>query len=91
MGRPAKKATEPRACSSCGGKIFWAITRTGKSMPVDAEPSESGPLVLNLRGGEFGKLHVEKFYAPKHGSADRRRYTSHFSTCPNADEHRRKE
>lgn len=62
-------------------------------MPVDAVPDmrpapKGGTLALTLSGGEFGTLWVEKYDATKHGHS-RNRYTSHFATCVNADEHRR--
>ena len=44
--------------------------------------------MLTLRGGEFGELLVEKYDREKHGF-NRNRYTSHFVTCPDADQHRR--
>lgn len=56
-------------------------------MPVDAEPVPDGDLVLTLKGDK-SELLVEKFYEPKH-EPDRRRFTSHFSTCVNADQHRK--
>ena len=91
-GREARPVTEPSECRSCNGEVLWAVWASGKKMPVDAvadnRPApKGGDLVLTLRGGQFGSLLVEKFYAPKHG-AKRNRYTSHFATCPNADQHR---
>jgi hypothetical protein len=90
-GRKAKPATEPSKCRSCGADILWAITRNEKKMPVDAVPDmrpppKGGNMVLFLRGGQFGELRVEKYYEPKHGKQNR--YTAHWSTCPNADQHR---
>lgn len=63
-------------------------------MPVDSEadmrpPAKSGGnLVLTLRGGSTGELVCERFDPLKHDEK-RNRYTSHFATCPNADDHRR--
>lgn len=45
-------------------------------------------LMITLRGGETGKLLVEKF-DPEIHDAKRNRYTSHFATCPQAGEHRK--
>lgn len=33
-------------CRSCGEPITWAITANGKRMPLDAEPSMEGNVVL---------------------------------------------
>lgn len=89
-----KPVTEASRCRSCGADILWVKwERSGKRMPVDAVADmrprpKGGDIVLTLRGGDFGELLAEKFYPPKHGEK-RNRYTSHFATCPNADEHRR--
>ena len=61
-------------------------------MPVDSEPDmrpppKGGTLALTLSGGDFGTLWVEK-YRPEMGPT-RKRYTSHFATCPNADDWRK--
>lgn len=88
-------ATEASECRSCSAKILWVRwPQSGKHMPVDAVPDMrdakegGGDIVLTLKGGKFGELIAEKFYAPKHGEK-RNRYTSHFATCPNADAHRK--
>lgn len=92
-GRQATPVTEPSKCRSCGADVLWVRWESGKRMPVDAVADnralpKGGDLVLTLRGGEFGELLVEKYVTQKHGF-NRNRYTSHFATCPNADEHRR--
>lgn len=55
-----------RNCRSCGARIIWFGTRSGKRMPVDADTVEAADRELDLT-----------------------RHKSHFSTCPNADQHRR--
>lgn len=92
-GREARPVTDPSKCRSCGADVLWAQWASGKKMPVDAEPDmrtpgKGGTLVLSVRGGAFGSLIVEKYDEATHG-VKRNRYTSHFATCPNADEHRR--
>ncbi len=83
---------EPAKCRSCGADVWWVLWPSGKKMPVDSEPDmrplpKGGSLVLTLRK-ESRELHVEKFDPTKH-DAKRNRYTSHFATCPNSDDHRR--
>lgn len=93
-GREEKPCTDPSTCRSCHQEVLWVKWPTsGKRMPVDAEPDmrpppKGGTLVLSVVGGAFGELHVAKFDPSKH-DAKRNRYTSHFSTCPNAAEHRK--
>lgn len=69
-------------CSSCSAEIVWAQTVTGKLMPVDAEPSPRGNVVLAQEGE---KLVAFVSAAPVDGG-----HLSHFSTCVNADQHRRR-
>lgn len=76
------------ACRSCGAGMIWTETTNGRKMPVDAHPSPSGSFVLTpvvdepsplatfLPAGERYEGHVL--------------YTSHFATCPNAVQHRKK-
>lgn len=65
-------------CRSCGASIVWAITSSGKAMPVDAAPSENGTLVLTLVGGE---QHVRVVPSDD----PRPRFRAHFATCPDAE------
>jgi hypothetical protein len=61
-------------CRSCDENIVWMRTAKGKSMPVDADSVDEDDLDHEDDG-------TPKFDYEKH--------TSHFSTCPNADSHRR--
>lgn len=70
------------ACRSCGAQIIWARTERGKAMPVDAQSTPDGNLVLTEE--PTGELIARVDARPM-----RQRYTSHFQTCPNADSHRR--
>lgn len=65
-------------CRSCGAEIVWAVTDSGKRMPVDAEPFQRSVVVLE--GGGNGQ-------PPRASVADAHR--SHFATCSFADHHRR--
>jgi hypothetical protein len=72
-------------CRSCGAGVFWAITAGGKLNPVDAEPVPTGNLVLSI-SPDKDVLQAASFDGAKH--AGRRRFVSHFSTCPNSTAHR---
>ena len=68
---------EVKKCRSCGAPVIWTMTAQEKAMPLNADPAP-GPLFVlrkDLVGGNF----AEAVHA----------YTSHFSTCPHADEWRR--
>ncbi len=77
-------------CRSCDEPIRWTITeKHGRRMPVDAEPVLTARGFRLLDGPEYGdgETLVSRFVTrPEPGE---RLYLSHFSTCPNADQHRR--
>lgn len=65
------------ACRSCGAPIIFAVTRSGKRIPI--EPNQAGN--LELRGG------VIAFVTPDINAMGR--YQSHFASCPQAGQHRK--
>ena len=74
-------------CRSCPAKVIWAVTERDKPMPVDAEPAAGGNLALetNHNGRVMSRV------VPAHlafGRSDLR--LSHFATCPQADQWRRR-
>lgn len=79
------------ACKSCGAPLRWAKTGVGKRIPLDAEPVANGNIRLGLIGG------IE--YAIVLPPADIAccqvdglpLYVSHFATCPNSAQHRRRQ
>lgn len=77
-------------CRACGAEIFFIKTENGKTAPVDAEP-------VTFRPYDFGP----EMFVMLDGSVRRGRrcdamegeetgYVSHFATCPNAEEFRRR-
>ena len=62
-------------CSSCGAEIIWAKTPAGKNMPLDAKPETRW--IAEGGGGQESTCRPVQVRV------------SHFSTCPNADQHRR--
>ena len=72
-------------CRSCGAEIVWAVTASGRNMPVDAAPSDDGTITLTQTGT---KNHAE-VSGPPNLLDDRPRHTSHFASCPNANSHRK--
>jgi len=64
-------------CKTCKAPIIWAVTDKGKSIPLDMKGEKRYVLV------------------PAQGDRDpvvelRTTYASHFVTCPDAKEHRKK-
>lgn len=61
-------------CRSCDASIVWMITNTGSRMPVDADSVDESELEW------FSGFPV----------FDPQEHQSHFATCPNANQHRRR-
>lgn len=76
-------------CKSCGATIKWLKTIRGKSMPVDAEPVEledvdNGSLLVS-RLGVTARVGEENKPDP-----NLEWYITHWATCPDGDQFRRK-
>ena len=77
-------------CRSCGAEIMWIKMQSGKSMPCNADQvtywaNKNGKERIVTPNGEVvsGNLSGDLNKATGVG------YISHFSTCPNAGQHRR--
>lgn len=75
-------------CSSCGARITWAKTIKGRPIPLDAEPSPRGNVIIDAVNGTALVYRDPSAIAPR--NANEPRFLSHFATCPNADTHREK-
>lgn len=75
------------SCRSCGAPIVFAVTERGKRIPIDAEPVENGNIALD-RLQEPPRAYVLKT-ATAREMVEGNLYVLHFSTCPNAAQHRR--
>lgn len=68
------------ACKSCKAVIYWVMTESGKSMPVDP-PNPDGNVKV-WRDPDDGRL--RSGMNPPDGVRVNRT-TSHYATCPDAD------
>lgn len=78
-------------CRSCRAEIVWTVTATGKKMPVNVEASDTGNVLVE-RGGPRDTPRATVFVPGglhAHTRPGTLQTTSHFSTCPNRDHHRR--
>jgi len=82
------KKPQTTACSSCGEPIYFAKTSSGKPMPVDAEPSDQGNVLLAL-DADTRQLKAEVLGRGTEPPAGRNVYLSHFVTCPHSESHRK--
>lgn len=67
-------------CRDCGVTIWWAITHTGKRMPVDPEPVDHGNVYL-VRGGPDLVAVVLSKDEIEAADGQTALYVSHFATC----------
>jgi hypothetical protein len=74
-------------CGSCRSAIEWARTEAGKSVPIDALPVADGNLAVRRVDGE---LHTRVVRPDEVLGPDEKRGVSHFATCPNAGQHRKR-
>jgi hypothetical protein len=82
-------------CRSCAAPIVWTLTTKNRRMPLDPEPVNDGNVVvtgriLAGRDRDTPTILVLRPGEDEHLDADRLRYVSHFSSCPDAQKHRRK-
>jgi len=75
--------TTTTKCRSCGAAIIWAKTAGGSSVPLDAEPVPNGNIVLRSDGIA---VYLKAADARPTGGC----FVSHFATCPNAAQHRKR-
>jgi len=64
-------------CKSCGAPIEWAVTEHGKRIPMDQGMHADG----NMTVDSFGTARMTE---------ERPARRTHFQSCPDAPEHRRK-
>lgn len=70
-------------CKSCKARIRWAVTETGRRMPLDPVGVADGNVwVLRFEGGTPIVAVARK--PDDVPSSEPTRYRSHFSTCPEA-------
>lgn len=74
-------------CRSCGAEVIWTVTERENKMPVDAEPVKGGSFFLDYsRSSETPKAR----FIPEHERPTTPLYVSHFSTCPESKDWRKR-
>ena len=79
-------------CRSCGRQIIWIRTRAGRNMPCDTtlinySLDGNGTDNIVTPSGTVLRCNAQGISPEK---ADGAGYISHFATCPNAANHRRR-
>lgn len=93
-------------CKSCRAAIRWARTTAGRAIPLDYLPDDAGRFVVERRGRDVIAVEVRELLpldepdanspedvghtGPVQPPRETPRYTSHFATCPQAAQHRRR-
>lgn len=81
--------TTASRCRSCHAEVVWAVTSAGKRMPVDPQPTDDGNMILTEDDPPQALVVPTGQAALFAVGTGAHRFTSHFVTCPDADQHRR--
>lgn len=74
-------------CKSCPAMVIFARNdRTEELMPIDAQPTPDGNILLRPGGDGTPRYYIERNPGNLFGKKARK---SHFATCPNASLHRK--
>lgn len=76
------------ACRSCGAELLWAFTATGSRMPLNAEPSDAGNVVLSV--GPTGQREATVIVEGDPRGDSQALYIPHHAVCPDGKKWRRK-
>lgn len=77
-------------CRSCHQRITWLKTPGGKAIPVDEDPTDDGNIVIDVERCQLVARVYKDAEAARDAGAEEPRYVSHFVTCPQAGEWRRR-
>jgi len=76
------------ACRSCGAPIVWARTHfNGTPIPINTGPTPDGNLLVEVNGN---RLIATVLPPGDERIAQENTYTTHFATCPDGDQWRRR-
>ncbi|HEY3237721.1 MAG TPA: hypothetical protein VGJ84_23575 [Polyangiaceae bacterium] len=73
--KPRSGTPRETICRTCGGRIYWVLTTSGKTIPLDAKPAADGNLRL-----DSGVTH----YVPRGVAHTGPLYRIHFGACADA-------
>lgn len=84
--------SEAATCRSCGAAILWIKMESGKTMPLDATPTEAGTVIIRCGpepGRETGHVETKVEAEARRAGPSPVAFTSHFATCPQAGKWRK--
>jgi hypothetical protein len=95
--------TQKASCPQCGGEIIWARSKRRKRMPVDAERSTRGNILLTYRfadgepdaevvtkerRAQLRREHAHNYDRGVVSEPELKLHLHHRATCPHADKWR---
>lgn len=90
MERTETIALKRDHCSGSGAEIVWALTLTGRRMPLDVGTTHAGAKGAQMLVGMNGRDTPVVRSASPLLDGDKPAYISHFATCPQSGQFRRK-
>jgi len=80
------------ACRSCGAPVLWAVTTSGRRIPLDAAPAPDGAIVATGRYVPTDRGATMEVVVDRQASLldVEARWVPHWATCPHADDWRRR-
>jgi hypothetical protein len=93
-GCPVHEPQRPFPVEACRAKgcntaIIWTRTDKGRWMPVEAEPSDDGNVVIMWSGSDVRARVLTVVQTRDRQLLQGRLHVSHFAACPEADRFRR--
>ena len=79
--RPVPAHSEPGLCKFCCRPIAWYQTPRGKWMPIDAEPSDAGNVVLRYTRSS-AELTAVVLKKDEPARVNERIFMPHMASCP---------
>lgn len=86
--RPRPEDAEAGVCRSCGGAVWWVLTTAEKEMPLDVDPVADGNIEMTRIGRHWRAEVLPQ--AESLFDVGRPRWRTHFVSCPQAAQWRRR-
>lgn len=76
-------------CRDCGAPIIWCVSEQGRRCPINADPVDGGNVFIYVDHGELVAQVLTKEKQTRAVDTGTPLRTSHFATCPAAEQRRR--
>lgn len=72
-------ALDMGSCRDCKARVMWAKTETGRNLPVDPTPDDTGNVLIERDVAGV----LQAWTLGPNDTRPGQRYMPHFATCPN--------